>query len=60
MGIERKLIIYNKIKEMEYSLTLVQENMPQDAEEFSNMGLLKDGIMKRVELIIQNIIDILP
>lgn len=58
MGIERKLIIYDKIMEMEYPLSLVQENMPQGAEEFSSMGLMRDGIMKRVEFIIQNIIDI--
>ncbi len=58
MAILRKLIIMDKIKEVDYSLYLIMENMPKDSKEFNNMGLLKDGIMKRLELIIQNIIDI--
>ncbi len=58
MAVKRKLIIFDKIKEIEYSLNLVQENMPQGLEQFKSLGLLKDGIMKRTEFMIQNIIDI--
>lgn len=58
MPVERKLIILDKLKEIEHSLSIVKEAIPDDVEEFKNMGLLKDGIMKRMEFIIQNIIDI--
>lgn len=34
MAIVRKLIIYDKIKEIELSLNLVQKNMPQELQEF--------------------------
>lgn len=43
MPVERKLIIFDKIKEIEYSLTMVQEGIPNDVEEFKNLGLLKTG-----------------
>ena len=34
------------------------ENLPQSFEEFSKLGLVKDGIYKRMEFAIENIIDI--
>ena len=58
MPVERKIIILDKLKEIEHSLSIVKEAVPDDVEEFKNMDLLKDEIMNRMEFIIQNIIDI--
>jgi len=54
----RKEIILSKISEIEESIPLILENMPEDFEEFENLGLLKDGIYKRIQYIIENILDI--
>lgn len=58
MGIQRRIIILDKMKDIEYSVNLVKENLPSSLEDFRNLGLVKDGIMKRMEFIIQNVIDI--
>lgn len=50
--------ILQKIKEIEESLELIQENLPSSEREFVKLGLIKDGIYKRLEFSIQNIIDI--
>lgn len=39
-------------------MELVKENLPKDLESFLNLGLIKDGIYKRVEFCIQNVLDI--
>jgi len=44
----RKEIILSKISEIEESIPLIADNMPEDFEEFENLGLLKDGIYKRI------------
>ena len=54
----RKEIILSKISEIEESLSLIEENIPEDFEEFENLGLLKDGIYKRIQYMIENILDI--
>jgi len=54
----RKDIIRTKIKEIEESVGLVEENLPDTYEEFSSMGLIKDGIYKRIEFAIEDIFDI--
>ncbi len=54
----RKEIILSKISEIEESLSLIAENIPKDFEEFENLGLLKDGIYKRIQYMIENILDI--
>ncbi|HNR44815.1 MAG TPA: DUF86 domain-containing protein [Methanofastidiosum sp.] len=54
----RKEIILSKINEIEESIPLIAENMPEDFEDFENLGLLKDGIYKRIQYIIENILDI--
>ena len=51
-------IIRTKIKEIRESLRLVEENLPDTFEEFSRLGLVKDGIYKRLEFCIENIFDI--
>ncbi len=58
MPIIRKIIILDRLKEIENSLDLITNNIPENYGDFKNMGLIKDDIMKREEFIIQNIIDI--
>lgn len=57
-GVIRSDIIRTKIKEMEESIRLVEEHLPDTFEEFSDLGLIKDGIYKRVEFAIENVFDI--
>ena len=54
----RKEIIRTKIKEIEESIGLVEEYLPDKFEKFSSMGLMKDGIYKRIEFAIENVFDI--
>ena len=54
----RKDIIRTKLKEMQESIKLAEENLPDAFEEFSKLGLIKDGIYKRVEFAIENIFDV--
>lgn len=58
MDLLRKDIIKTKMKEIRESLKLIEENLPEDPEKFAAMGLVKDGIYKRVEFCIQNVLDI--
>ncbi|WP_054839872.1 HepT-like ribonuclease domain-containing protein [Thermococcus sp. JCM 11816] len=51
-------LIRSKIEEILESLKLVEEHLPEDFETFQSLGLIKDGIYKRVEFAIQNVIDI--
>ena len=54
----RKDIIKNKIKEILESLELINDNFPASFDEFQNLGIVKDGIYKRIEYAIENLIDI--
>ena len=54
----RRELIKSKIEEILESLKLVEENLPEDLETFQSLGLVKDGIYKRIEFAIQNVIDI--
>jgi len=54
----RKDVIKNKINEIYKSLDLINENIPGDFEKFKNLGIVKDGIYKRLEYSIENLIDI--
>ena len=51
-------IIRIKIKEIEESLQLVEDNLPESYAEFSKLCLVKDGIFKRLEFCIENIFSI--
>ena len=51
-------IIQTKIKEIEENLKIIKEHLPENFDEFSKLGLIKDGIYKRIESSIENIIDI--
>lgn len=53
-----KKIVQQKIREIEENLELIQESLPRESEEFRRLGLVKDGIYKRLEFSIQNIVDI--
>ena len=50
----RKDVIRTKVKEIEESLKLVEENLPHTFGEFLSLGLVKDGIYKRIEFCIEN------
>ncbi len=52
--INRSAVIRTKIKEIEESIELVKNNLPQTFEEFSNAGLIKDGIYKRLKFCVEN------
>jgi len=54
----RETIIHIKITEIVECVTLVRENLPQSAEDFMFLGLVKDGIYKRIEFAIEDIFDI--
>lgn len=50
--------ISQKIKEIEENLKLIKENLPESLEDFLSLGLVKDGIYKRLEYSVQDLIDI--
>lgn len=54
----RKELIRTKVKEIEESIGLVEEHLPGTFDEFASMGLIKDGIYKRVEFAVENVFDI--
>ena len=54
----RTVLIRSKLVDIEESVSLVEANLPQSFEEFSQLGLVKDGIYKRIEFAVENIIDI--
>ena len=54
----RTEIIQIKIKEIEDSLNLIDENLPESFEKISNLGLIKDGIYKKLEFCIESVFDI--
>ncbi len=48
-----------KLTEIIDAINLVADNLPKDYEDFATVGLVKDGIYKKLEFAIENIIDIL-
>lgn len=51
-------IIKQKIREIEENIEIIKENIPVSVEDFKALGLVKDGIYKKLEFCIQNLIDI--
>ena len=49
----RKDIIKNKIIEIQESLVLIRNNIPDSFNKFQHLGLIKDGIYKRLEFSIE-------
>ena len=54
----RIVLIKHKLKSIKENIDLVKENIPDNLEEFKKLGLIKDGIYKRIEVSIQEIINI--
>jgi uncharacterized protein YutE (UPF0331/DUF86 family) len=54
----REEIIRIKLKDIRDSLEKVKTHLPQTLEEFLDLGLVKDGIYKKVEFMIENVLDI--
>jgi uncharacterized protein YutE (UPF0331/DUF86 family) len=54
----RKNLIKIKLKEIDESLKVVEENLPSSFDEFQDLGLIKDGIYKKIEFCIENVLDI--
>ncbi len=46
--------IKQKLREVEESLEMIKDGLPGDVDEFVSLGLVKDGIYKRLEFCIQN------
>lgn len=58
MIIIRTNIIKTKLKIIDENLELVKGNLPERVDEFTALGLVKDGIYKKIEASIQEIISI--
>lgn len=54
----RAEVIRTKIAEIREGLELVKKHLPKSFDEFEPLGLVKDGIYKRVEFCIENVFDI--
>lgn len=54
----RTVVIRTKIAEIRESLELIKNNLPDSFEEFASLGLIKDGMYKRIEFCIENVFDI--
>jgi len=54
----RTNIIKTKLKIIDENLELVKGNLPERVDEFTALGLIKDGIYKKIEASIQEIISI--
>jgi uncharacterized protein YutE (UPF0331/DUF86 family) len=51
-------LIKHKLISIKENIDIVKENIPDNLEEFKNLGLIKDGIYKKIEVSIQEIINI--
>lgn len=58
MIILRTDIIKTKLKIIKENVELVKENLPDDVNEFKVLGLVKDGIYKRIETSILEVMSI--
>lgn len=54
----RTEILRTKITEIQESLGLIREYLPGRFDEFESLGLVKDGMYKRIEFCIENVFDI--
>ena len=54
----RKELIEKNLTEIVDSVNIVAENLPKEPEEFMTLGLIKEGMYKRIEFAIENILDI--
>ena len=54
----RSAAIRTKLVEMTESIGMVLEYLPDSADAFTELGIVRDGIYKRVEYAIENVFDI--
>lgn len=54
----RDTAIRIKLQEMTESIDMVKEHLPDSADSFVQLGIVKDGIYKRTEYAIENVFDI--
>jgi uncharacterized protein YutE (UPF0331/DUF86 family) len=57
-GSIRTDVIRIKIAEIRECVQLVSDNLPEPYEDFAGLGLVKDGIYKRMEFAIEDVLDI--
>lgn len=57
-GKVRNAAIRIKLQEMTESIDLVKGHLPNSVDSFKQLGIVKDGIYKRVEYAIENVFDI--
>jgi len=57
-GSIRTDVIRIKIAEITECVQLVSDNLPESYEDFLGLGLVKDGIYKRMEFAIEDVLDI--
>ena len=50
--------IKGKIRDIIDSINIVGDNLPTDFEDFVSLGLIKEGIYKKIEFAVESIIDI--
>ena len=58
MNLLREDIVRHKLKIIEENIELIKEYLPENLNKFKKLGLVKDGIYKRIESSIQDIINI--
>lgn len=54
----RSAAIRTKLQEMTESIDMVRECLPDSADAFTRLGIVRDGIYKRMEYAIENVFDI--
>ncbi|PKL64206.1 MAG: DUF86 domain-containing protein [Methanomicrobiales archaeon HGW-Methanomicrobiales-3] len=54
----REDAIHIKMREIAEGVSLVREHLPKTAQEFGNLGLVRDGIYKRIEFAVEDVFDI--
>ncbi len=54
----RDTLIRIKLREMEESVALVRKHLPDSVDAFLDLGIVRDGIYKRIEYAIEDVFDI--
>jgi len=54
----RRGLIENKLTKIIDSVNIIAENLPPDFDGFKRAGLVKDGIYKKIEFVIEGILDV--
>ncbi|MFQ5821665.1 MAG: DUF86 domain-containing protein [Candidatus Heimdallarchaeota archaeon] len=55
----RRERIHKKLKDISDAVKLVADHLPEDFDAFSQLGLVKDGIYKKIEFAIECMLDVL-